>query len=60
MASVTHNHEVAVVNTETLAVVKRIPDGKFPDGTRVFTGNARVFVSDEIGWCGTVIDAYER
>src|SRR6266446_7929019 len=30
--SVTKNHEVAVVDTETLSIVKRIPDGKFPDG----------------------------
>ena len=31
-ASVTHNHEVAVLNTEKLVVSKRIKDGKFPDG----------------------------
>ena len=30
--SVTKTHEVAVVDTETLSVIKRIPDGKFPDG----------------------------
>ena len=30
--SVTKNHEVAVMDTETLSVIKRIPDGKFPDG----------------------------
>src|SRR5438477_12864888 len=31
-ASVTGNHEIAVIDTEKLAVTKRIPDGKFPDG----------------------------
>src|ERR1700757_2941369 len=30
--SVTKNHEIAVVDTETLTIIKRIPDGRFPDG----------------------------
>jgi DNA-binding beta-propeller fold protein YncE len=30
--SVTKNHEVAVVDTESLTIVARIPDGRFPDG----------------------------
>src|SRR5215471_14964369 len=30
--SVTKNHEITVVDTESLKVVARIPDGKFPDG----------------------------
>jgi DNA-binding beta-propeller fold protein YncE len=55
--SVTHNHEVAVVNTETLAVVKRIPDGRFPDGLAYSPETHRVFVSDESGGVETVIDA---
>src|SRR6266496_6256187 len=29
--SVTKNHEVAVVDTQSLTVVARIPDGRFPD-----------------------------
>jgi DNA-binding beta-propeller fold protein YncE len=50
--SVTHNHEVAVVNTETLKVVKRIPDGlAYSPETH------RVFVSDDSGGVETVIDA---
>src|SRR5882757_3605853 len=55
--SVTKNHEVAVVNTETLAVVKRIPDGRFPDGLAYSPETRRVFVSDESGGVETVIDA---
>src|SRR5437016_11404133 len=47
--SVTHNHEVAVVNTETLAVVKRIPDGRFPDGLAYSPETHCVFISNESG-----------
>src|SRR5665213_767555 len=55
--SVTRNHEVAVVNTEILAIVKRIPDGRFPDGLAYSPETRRVFVSDESGGVETVIDA---
>jgi|SRR5665213_396246 len=55
--SVTRNHEVAVVNTEILAIVKRIPDGRFPDGLAYSPETHRVFVSDESGGIETVINA---
>src|SRR5205823_4016215 len=55
--SVTLNHEVAVVNTETLTVMKRIPDGRFPDGLAYSPETRRIFVSDEAGGVETVIDA---
>ena len=55
--SVTRNHEVAVVNTETLAVATRIPDGRFPDGLAYSPETHQIFVSDESGGVETVIDA---
>jgi DNA-binding beta-propeller fold protein YncE len=54
--SVTKNHEVAVVDTETLAVLKRIPDGKFPDGLAFSPETKKLYVSDESGGLDTVID----
>jgi YVTN family beta-propeller protein len=55
-ASVTHNHEVAVLDTEKLVVNKRIKDGKFPDGLAYSPETHKVFVSDEAGGVETVID----
>ena len=55
-ASVTHNHEVAVLDTETLVASKRIKDGKFPDGLAYSPQTHKVFVSDEAGGVETVID----
>lgn len=55
-ASVTHNHEVAVLDTEELVVSKRIKDGKFPDGLAYSPETHKVFVSDEAGGVETVID----
>ncbi|HJY53599.1 MAG TPA: YncE family protein [Candidatus Udaeobacter sp.] len=55
-ASVTHNHEVAVLDTENLVVSKRIKDGKFPDGLAYSPETHKVFVSDEAGGVETVID----
>jgi YVTN family beta-propeller protein len=54
--SVTHNHEVAVLDTEKLVVSKRIKDGKFPDGLAYSPETHKVFVSDESGGVETVID----
>src|SRR5437899_566041 len=54
--SVTKNHEVAVVDTESLAVIKRIPDGKFPDGLAFSPETQKLYVSDESGGVDTVID----
>lgn len=55
-ASVTRNHEVAVLDTEKLTVSKRIKDGKFPDGLAYSPETHKVFVSDEVGGVETVID----
>jgi len=55
-ASVTRNHEVAVLDTEKLTVSKRIKDGKFPDGLAYSPETHKVFVSDEAGGVETVID----
>ena len=55
-ASVTGNHEIAVIDTEKLAVTKRIPDGKFPDGLAYSPETHKLFVSDESGGVETVID----
>jgi YVTN family beta-propeller protein len=56
-ASVTHNHEIAVLDTEKLMVTKRIKDGKFPDGLAYSPERHKVFISDEAGGVETVIDA---
>src|SRR5215470_14790787 len=55
-ASVTHNHEIAVLDTEKLVITKRIKDGKFPDGLAYSPETHKVFVSDEAGGVETVID----
>jgi DNA-binding beta-propeller fold protein YncE len=55
-ASVTHNHEVAILDTEKLVVRKRIKNGKFPDGLAYSPETHKVFVSDEAGGVETVID----
>src|SRR2546425_10030258 len=54
--SVTKNHEVAVVDTETLTVVARIPDGRFPDGLAFSPETKKLYVSDESAGLETVID----
>jgi len=55
-ASVTRNHEIAVLDTDNLVVTKRIKDGKFPDGLAYSPEAHKVFVSDEAGGMETVID----
>jgi len=55
-ASVTHNHEVAVLDIEKLVVTKRIKDGKFPDVLAYSPETHKVFVSDEAGGVETVIE----
>jgi YVTN family beta-propeller protein len=59
-ASVTHNHEVAVLDTEKLVVSKRIKDGKFPDGLAYSPETHKVFISDEAGGVETVIDTHRN
>jgi DNA-binding beta-propeller fold protein YncE len=53
---VTKNHEVAVVDTDSLKVIKRIPDGRFPDGLAFSPETQKLYVSDEAGGVDTVID----
>jgi DNA-binding beta-propeller fold protein YncE len=55
-ASAPGNHEIAVIDTEKLAVTKRIPDGKFPDGLAYSPETHKLFISDESGGVETVID----
>lgn len=55
-ASVTRNHEIAVLDTEKLVVSKRIKDGNFPDGLAYSPETHKLFVSDESGGVETVID----
>src|SRR5678815_3149661 len=59
-ASVTRNHEVAVLDTEKLTVSKRIKDGKFPDGLAYSPETHKVFISDEAGGEETVIDTHRN
>src|SRR5215831_8085157 len=55
-ASVTHSHEIGVLDTEKLVVSKRIKDGKFPDGLAYSPETHKMFISDEAGGVETVID----
>ncbi len=55
-ASVAGNHEIAAIDPEKLAVIKRIPDGKFPDGLAYSPETHKLFISDESGGVETVID----
>jgi YVTN family beta-propeller protein len=59
-ASVTRNHEIAVLDTEKLVVSKRIKDGKFPDGLAYSPETHKLFVSDETGGVETVIDVQQN
>ena len=47
---------VAVVDTDSLRVIARLPGGVFPDGIAYDAKDNRVFVSDEMGSAVTVID----
>ncbi|HEY3933758.1 MAG TPA: hypothetical protein VGL65_04000, partial [Gemmatimonadales bacterium] len=49
-------HELAIVNTQTLAVTKRIGGIRFPDGIAYVPGLEKLFVSDESGAADVVID----
>jgi len=44
------------VDTESFAIVKRIPDGRFPDGLAFSPETQKLYVSDESGGVETVID----
>lgn len=55
-ASVTRRHEVAVIDTQSLREIARIPAGNFPDGIAYVPDTHEIYVSDEIGGEVTVID----
>lgn len=59
-ASVTGRHEVAVVDTNTLKTVARIPAGHFPDGMAYVPDLRRLYVADEMGGELIVIDAVKN
>jgi DNA-binding beta-propeller fold protein YncE len=48
---------VAVVDTDSLKVIARLPGGVFPDGIAFDPKDRRIFVSDELGSALSVIDA---
>jgi len=55
-ASVTRQHQVAVVDTQNLKTIARIPAGHFPDGMAYVPELNQLYVSDEMGGEETVID----
>lgn len=55
-ASVTGDHQVAVVDRATLKTVARVGEIKYPDGLAYANSVNRVFVSDEHGNADVVID----
>jgi len=56
-ASVTGNHQVAAVNTETLKIVGTAGPINYPDGLAYAPREKKVFVSDEHGGVDAVVDA---
>lgn len=56
-ASVTGDHEVAVVDQDSLKTIARVGPIKYPDGLAYAPKVRRVFVSDEHGDADAVIDA---
>jgi DNA-binding beta-propeller fold protein YncE len=48
---------VAILNSDNLHEITRLPGGVFPDGIAYDPNNRRIFVSDEKGSAITVIDA---
>jgi DNA-binding beta-propeller fold protein YncE len=56
-ASAAGDHEVAVIDDQTLKIVARVGGIRFPDGIAYAPGEDRVFVSDESGGADVVIDA---
>ncbi|MES2253589.1 MAG: hypothetical protein V4559_00965 [Pseudomonadota bacterium] len=51
---------VAIVDTETLREIARVPAGVFPDGIAYDPKDNRIFVSDEMGSAVSVIDAAQN
>lgn len=59
-ASVTGQHEVDIIDTQTLKTLARIPAGNFPDGIAYDPDLRQIFVSDERGGEEIVIDAVKN
>jgi DNA-binding beta-propeller fold protein YncE len=59
-ASVTRLHQVAVIDTQRLREVARIPAGHFPDGMAYVPDTHELYVSDEIGGEETVINVVKN
>jgi DNA-binding beta-propeller fold protein YncE len=58
MAGLSRGHgEIAVLDSQSLKEIARLPGGVFPDGIAYDPKDHRVFVSDELGSALTVIDA---
>lgn len=55
-ASVTGEHKVAIVDSETLHTVGKVGPVEYPDGIAYAPGMERLFVSDEHGNADAVID----
>ena len=51
---------VAIVDTDTLHEIARLPGGVFPDGIAYDGKDNRIFVSDEMGSAVTAIDAAQN
>jgi DNA-binding beta-propeller fold protein YncE len=56
-ASVTGNHQVATVDTQSLKIVATVGPIDYPDGLAYAPSQKKVFVSDEHGGVDAVIDA---
>lgn len=54
--SASSDHQVAVIDEDSLQVIARVPAGEFPDGLAYDPGSRHLFVSDESGGAVTVID----
>ena len=59
-ASVTGQHDVDIIDTQTLKTLARIPAGNFPDGIAYDPDLRQIFVSDERGGEVIVIDAVKN
>ncbi len=55
-ASVTQQHQVAVIDTQRLRELARIPAGHFPDAMAYVPDTHEIYVSDEMGGEEAVID----
>jgi DNA-binding beta-propeller fold protein YncE len=59
-ASVTRQHQVAVIDTLRLRELVRIPAGHFPDGMAYVPDTHEIYVSDEMGGEETVINVVKN